>query len=146
MALTEQEQAFVEQHASAAMITLRADGSPHAVRVGVGLVDGKVWSSGTKGRARTAHLRRDPRSTLFVFDGWRWLAMDSTVTILEGPGAAEMSTRLFQAMQRRLDPGPGPGKLLWEGTERSLEEFQRIMVEEQRLIYQFEVLRTYGMY
>jgi hypothetical protein len=49
-------------------------------------------------------------------------------------------------MQRRLDPGPGPGKLLWEGTERTLEEFRRVMVEEQRLIYQFEVIRTYGMY
>jgi PPOX class probable F420-dependent enzyme len=144
MALTESERAFLEQHAGAAMVTLRADGSPHAVRVGVGVVDGKVWSSGTKGRARTGHLRRDPRSTLFVFDGaWRWLALDSTVTILDGPGAAEMSLRLFQTMQRRLDPSPG--KLVWEGTERSFDEFLRVMVEEQRLIYQFEVIRTYGM-
>jgi PPOX class probable F420-dependent enzyme len=147
MALTQKERAFVERHASAAMVTLRPDGSPHVVRVGAALVDGRVWSSGTKGRVRTRHLRRDPRSTLFVFDGaWRWLALDSTVTILDGPDAAEMNLRLFQAMQRRLDPGPSPGKVLWEGTERSFEEFLRIMVEEQRLIYQFEVTRAYGMH
>jgi hypothetical protein len=50
------------------MITLRRDGSAHAVRVGVALVDGKVWSSGTADRVRTRHLRRDPRSTLIVPD------------------------------------------------------------------------------
>jgi Pyridoxamine 5'-phosphate oxidase len=147
MGLTERELAFLERHHSAAMVTLRDDGSPHVVRVGAAPVDGKVWSSGTKARVRTGHLRRDPRSTLFVFDGqWRWLALDSTVTILEGADAPEMSLRLFQAMQRGLDPGPAPGNVLWEGTERSPEEFLRIMVEQQRLIYQFEVLRSYGLH
>jgi PPOX class probable F420-dependent enzyme len=147
MGLTKPERAFLEQHHSAAMATLRDDGSPHVVRVGAALVDGKLWSSGTKARARTRHLRRDPRATLFVFDGqWRGLALDATVAILEGPDAPEQSLRLFQTMQRRLDPGPAPGHLVWEGTERSTEEFLRIMVEEQRLIYEFQVIRCYGLY
>ena len=147
MGLTEQELAFLEDHHSAAMVTLRDDGSPHVVRVGAALVDGKLWSCGTQGRVRTRHLRRDPRSTLFVYDGtWRGLALDATVTILEGPDAPQMSLRLFQEMQRGLDPGPSPGHLLWEGKERSHDDFLRIMVEEQRLIYQFEVIRAYGMY
>ena len=68
------------------MTTLRRDGTPHTVRVGVALVDGKIWSSGTQARARTRHLRRDPRSTLFVFDNeWRWLTLECRVNILEGP-------------------------------------------------------------
>jgi PPOX class probable F420-dependent enzyme len=147
MGLGERELAFLERHHSAAMATLRDDGSPHVVRVGAALVDGKLWSSGTKGRARTRHLRRDPRATLFVFDErWRGLALDATVTILDGPDVPELSLRLFQTMQRGLDPGPGPGKVLWEGTERSGAEFLRTMVEEQRLIYQFEVVRAYGLY
>ena len=70
------------------MTTLRTDGTPHVARVGVALVDGKVWSSGTQTRLRTKHLRRDPRSTLFVFDAeFRWLALESRVTILDGPDA-----------------------------------------------------------
>jgi PPOX class probable F420-dependent enzyme len=147
MGLSERELGFLREHRSAAMVTLREDGSPHAVRVGVAVVDGKVWSSGTRRRVRTRHLRRDPRATLFVFDQqWRGLSLDANVTILEGPDAPENSLRLFQTMQQGLDPGPSPGKVLWEGGERSPEEFLRIMVEEQRLIYQFEVIRSYGLY
>jgi PPOX class probable F420-dependent enzyme len=147
MPLSEREREFLEQHRSAAMATLREDGSPHVVRVGVALVDGRIWSSGTKARARTRHLRRDPRATLFVFDErWRGLSLDSTVTILEGPDAPEQSLRLFQTMQQGMEPAPSPGSVLWEGIERSAGEFLRIMEEQRRLIYQFEVVRAYGMF
>jgi uncharacterized pyridoxamine 5'-phosphate oxidase family protein len=40
--------AFLEKNHSAAMTTIRTDGSPHSVRVGVALVEGKLWSSGTQ--------------------------------------------------------------------------------------------------
>lgn len=147
MGLTEQQLAFLDQRHSAAMATLRPDGSPHVVRVGAAVVDGNVWASGTQDRVRTRHLRRDPRATLWVFDpAWRGLALDATVTILEGPEVPEQSLRLFQTMQRRLDPGPAPGMVLWEGTERTPEEFLQIMVAERRLIYQFEVIRAYGLF
>ncbi|HXH21097.1 MAG TPA: pyridoxamine 5'-phosphate oxidase family protein [Dehalococcoidia bacterium] len=149
--MNERELEFLEKNHTAAMITLRPDGAPHAVRVSVALVDGKVWSSGTPARRRTAYLRRDPRATLFVFDtgpgaSWRWLTLEARVRILEGPGLPELSARLFETIQRSLDRPPGSGHLFWEGTERPLDEFLRIMREEQRLIYEFDVLRTYGMF
>ena len=101
--MDEQTRAFLENHHSAAMTTLRADGAPHVARVGVALVDGKMWSSGTQARIRTKHLRRDPRSTLFVFDTeFRWLALESRVTIFEGPDAPELNLRLFQVMQQGM--------------------------------------------
>ena len=134
------------------MITLRADGTPHAVRVAVGLVEGKIWSSGTQRRVRTKHLRRDPRSTLFVYDtqegarSWRWLGIETTATILEGPNVPDLSLRLFQVFQRHMTPEPRPGHVMWGGQEKTIEEFLKTMVEEQRLIYEFEVWRTYGMY
>lgn len=37
-------QSFLKQTGSAAMVTLKKDGTPHAVRVGVALVDGKLWA------------------------------------------------------------------------------------------------------
>jgi hypothetical protein len=41
-----------------------------------------------------------PRCTLFVFDpGFAWLALEATVTILDGADAAEHSLRLFREMQ-----------------------------------------------
>jgi PPOX class probable F420-dependent enzyme len=123
------------------MITLRKDGSPHAARVGVGLVDGKLWSSGTRGRVRTRHLRRDPRCTLFVFDSqFAYLTLETTVTILDGPDAPELNMRLFRVMQ------PGADKLSWFGQPKTDEEFLQTMRDEGRLIYEFEVRRAYGLY
>jgi hypothetical protein len=143
---------FIRQNPSAAMTTLRADGSVHAVRVGVGVVEGKIWSSGTQTRVRTSHLRRDPRSTLFVFESgqpaaaFRWLALEATVTILEGADVPELHVQMFQDIQSRLPSPPKAGRIIWYGQEKTLEEFRQAMIDEKRLIYQFDVIRTYGMY
>jgi PPOX class probable F420-dependent enzyme len=145
MPLTDKERAFLEKNHAAAMITLRRDGTAHAVRVGAALVDGKIWSSGVPGRARNAHLRRDPRATLFVFEspGFGSLTIEGRVTILAGPDAAEQSVRLFQAMQSNR---PDLNVLMWNGQPKSLDEFLQAMRDEQRLIYEFEPLRTYGLF
>jgi hypothetical protein len=142
MSLSEKDRAFIEAHPSAAMITVAPDGIAKAVRVGIAFVDGKLWSSGTEDRARTRRLRRDPRATLFVFDaGFSFLTLETTVRLIEGPGVAEETLRLFRVMQRRPS-----GPLNWFGTELSDEDFVAKMVEEGRLIYEFEVQRAYGMH
>jgi PPOX class probable F420-dependent enzyme len=138
---------FVEKNRSAAMTTLRADGSPHTVRVGIAVVDGKIWSSSTQDRARTRHLRRDPRSTLFIFDATpRYLTLDCRVNILEGNYVPEQSVRLFQVMQQGMSPAPPEGHILWYGQPKTIDEFKQAMVDEQRIIYEFHVVRTYGLY
>ena len=76
-----------------------------------------------------------------MFDArWGWLTLDTTVRILEGADAPKMNLRLFQQMQNRPT-----GNLNWFGRELSLEEFLHVMVEENRLIYEFEVIRGYGL-
>ena len=138
--------AYLQKHRGAGMVTLRADGTPHVVRVGVALVDGKLWSSGTQTRARTRHLRRDPRSTLFVFDdSFGYLGIDARVTILEGPDVPELSIKLFGVMQAGMPGIQTPGNLMWNGVELTPERFRQAMLDEQRLIYQFEPVRTYGL-
>ena len=128
------------------MITLRRDGSPHAVRVGVALVDDKIWSSGTADRVRTRHLRRDPRSTLIVFgSGREALSIDATVNILEGPDVPELSWKLFSVMQRAMTPAPPPEHLMWYGKPKTREEFLQAMIDERRLIYEFDVVREYAL-
>jgi PPOX class probable F420-dependent enzyme len=142
MAMSEDDVKFLENNHSAAMITLAPDGMPRAVRVGVALVDGKLWSSGTKDRVRTRRLRRDPRCTLFVFDdAYSWLSLETTVVILDGSDSAELNLRLFRQMQGKPD-----GPLSWFGGLLDEERFRRTMAEEGRLIYQFEVHRSYGLH
>lgn len=140
---------YLTGHRAAAMITIRPDGSPHAVRCGIALVDGKLWSSGTRGRRRTAYLRRDPRCTLFVFgstaeDQFSYLSLDTRVTDLDGPDAPELNVRLFTVMQAAMSPPAG--SLFWNGELLALDDFRQAMLEEQRLIYQFEITGSHGMF
>lgn len=141
MTLTARETAFLADHHSAAMITNGEDGRPKAVRVGVAMVDGKLWSSGTLTRHRTPRLRRDPRCTLFVFsDGPHALTLETTVTILDGPDAAAQNMKLFRVMQNRPS-----GPLTWFGGEYDEDTFLANMRNEYRIIYEFDIERGYGM-
>jgi len=142
MALSDQDRAFLQDNHSAAMVTVASDGMPKVARIGVALVDGRLWSSGTQDRVRTRRLRRDPRCTLYVPDAaFSWLAVESTVTILDGADAPELNLRLFRIMQAKPT-----GPLSWFGGELDEDAFRRRMVDEQRLIYQFEPQRTYGLH
>ncbi|MEA2434933.1 MAG: hypothetical protein QOG54_2390 [Actinomycetota bacterium] len=125
--------AFLEKHHSAVMTTLKADGTPHVARIGVGLLDGKLWSSGTLDRVRTKHLRRVPRSTLFVWDtknGQAWLGLETVVTIKEDD-PVEDNLRLYRALAGEPD---------------DLEEYRAAMAAEKRIIYEFNIKKAYGQY
>ncbi|WP_051452096.1 pyridoxamine 5'-phosphate oxidase family protein [Actinospica robiniae] len=138
---SDKEAEFLRANHSAAMITVTADGVAKPARVGVVLVDGRLWSSGTRDRVRTKRLRRDPRCTLFVFGAqFPWLGIEAAVTILDGDDAPELNVRLFREMQGRPQ-----GPLSWFGGELDEDRFRAKMVEEGRLVYQFEPQRTYGM-
>jgi len=141
MSLSEKDLEYLKANQSAAMITVGGDGRPKVARVAVTLVDGKLWSSGTANRARTKRLRRDPHCTLFVFDsGWSWLTLETTVRLLDGPDAVDLSVRLFRTMQDRPS-----GDLTWFGKDYDEQRFRKLMVDEGRLVYEFDVERTYGM-
>jgi uncharacterized pyridoxamine 5'-phosphate oxidase family protein len=141
MNLNENQIAFLEKSRAAAMITVGDNDIARAVRVGIAMVDGKVWSSGTEDRARTKRLRTNPNCTLFVFDNtWSYLTLETTVRLLEGPDVPALSERLFRIMQDRPT-----GNLSWFGGEMAPEDFRRAMAEEQRLIYEFDIHRAYGL-
>lgn len=124
---------FLEKNHSAVMATIKPDGQPHVARVGVGLVEGKLWSSGTKTRQRTKYLRRDNRSTLMVLDSsnrQNWLGLETTVDILEDD-PVEDNLALYRVLAGEPD---------------DLQEYREAMVAEQRLIYQFNIQRSYGQF
>ena len=142
MPLSPEAAEFIQDNGSAAMITVGDDGVPKAVRVGVALVDGKPWSSGHRRRVRTKRLRRDPRCTLFLFDpSFAYLTLETSVSILDGPDAPELNLRLFREMQKRPS-----GPLMWYGEELEEDAFLQRMVDEGRLIYEFDVVKSYGLF
>lgn len=125
---------YLEHNHAAVMTTIKKDGGPHAARMDVGLVRGKLWSSGTQTRVRTKHVRRDPRAALTVLDfsqPYRWLGLECKVTILEGPDAPELNLELYRTIAKEPD---------------DVDEYLEAMVQEQRLIYEFEIVKSYGMF
>ena len=132
--MDEKVERFLQEHHGAVMTTLKKDGTPHVARIGVGLVDGKLWSSSTKTRVRDKHVRRDPRSTLCVLHSetpYQWLGIESRVTIHDGPDAPEKNLILYRTLAGEPD---------------DVDEYLEAMVREQRLIYEFSIERTYGSY
>ena len=124
---------FLERVWTGAMVTVRRDGSAHVARLKVGLVDGKIWVSGTQTRVRTKHVRANPKATLFVFDAKSgdWAGIEGQVTIHEGPDAWEKCLALQRVTGREPD---------------NLDAFRQRMLDEQRLVYEFSVDRVYGAY
>lgn len=123
------------------MITVAADGTAKAARVIVALVDGRVWSTGTVDRARTRRLLRDPRSTLFVFGhGHGYRSLETTVTIIDGQEGIDANVRLFRKIRERP-----VGPIEFFGTEYDEEAFRAAMIDDGRVVYQFDVLRSSGV-
>ena len=141
---------FVHGHPDAAMITHRADGTSHMARIELGLVDGRLWGTGSSKLTRTRNLRRDPRSSLFVFGPHpHWAGLETTVTLLEGAGAAP----LLASLMRARHPGKAPEGMVFahddlQGGDRvfSEEEYAERVIADGRLIYEFTILRAYGKY
>lgn len=140
---------FVAEHPDAAMITLRGDGSPHVARVELGVVDGRIRSSGAPGLVRTGNVRRDHRCTLFVFGPPPlWLGIEAVATILDGPDADIHSARLMRARH----PDTSVGYVM--AHDQSIESDRAYTLAEYRthvqtnglFVFDFDIVRSYGNY
>jgi hypothetical protein len=77
-----------------------------------------------------------------VFDpAFSYLVLDTTVSILDRPESPELGVELFRLMQGRPS-----GPLQWFGRELTEDDFKATLVEEGRLIYEFDVRRASGLY
>jgi PPOX class probable F420-dependent enzyme len=138
--LSDSEVEFLRAHRHAAMITVARDGTPKVARVAIGVVDGRVWSSGTRDRVRTRRLARDPRCSLYVQGRFpHWLTLEGRVRIIDGPDAPAANLRLTRTLLRRPE-----GPVTWFGEEMAEETFLRAMVEQRRLVYELTTEKTYG--
>jgi PPOX class probable F420-dependent enzyme len=81
---------FLERSRTATMATVGPNGTPHLVAMWYAVVDGQIWVE-TKARSQKAlNLRRDPRITVLVEDGWtydtlRGVSLEGTGVIVEDP-------------------------------------------------------------
>lgn len=129
------------------MISVRADGSPHAARVELGVAGGRIRTSGSPGLVRTRNIRRTARCTLFVFGpAPLWLGIDAEASILDGPDVADHCIELSRA---RHGHRAGSGVLahddhLERDRHYDLDEYREYVRTRRLFVFDFEVIRSYG--
>ena len=94
-ALTPAQRAFLEELRFAVVGTKNTDGSPHLAVMWY-LIDGdEIVVNSAQGRVKDRNLAADPRMSVLVEDGYRWLRVD-------GRAAIEHDQTIAHADIRRL--------------------------------------------
>lgn len=107
--------AFLEERHLATLTTLRADGSPHVVPVGVtfdpATATARVITSG--GSAKARHVR-DGQSRVAVcqVDGRRWVTLEGTAVVRDD--AASVADAEARYAQRYRQPRENPARVVVE--------------------------------
>ena len=91
IAMTDAEiTSFIERSRTATLATVGATGVPHLVAMWYAVIDGDIWIE-TKGRSQKAvNIRRDPRVTVSIEDGFtydklRGVSIEGRGVIVEDP-------------------------------------------------------------
>ena len=90
--------------------TLRRDGSPHVVPMGI-VVDpeaGKAWGITSRGSQKVANLRTgaDPRVAVCQVDGRRWSTIEGTAEVLDDPECVAEAVRRYSERYRQPRENP----------------------------------------
>jgi PPOX class probable F420-dependent enzyme len=130
--------AFVAEHRWGVLAAIKTDGRPHLSNVGYAYdPEQRLFRvSVTDTRAKTRHLRADPRVTLHVAskDFWTWVAVEGTADLT--PVAADPHDATVDelvAYYRGVS-----------GEHPDWEEYRTAMVADRRLVVRFTPEHTYG--
>jgi F420H(2)-dependent biliverdin reductase len=105
---------LAERHL-ATLTTLRADGSPHVVPVGVtfdaATATARVITSGTSAKAR--HVRAgQQRVAVCQVDGRRWITLEGTAAVRDDP--ASVADAVERYARRYRQPRENPARVVIE--------------------------------
>jgi PPOX class probable F420-dependent enzyme len=107
-ALSERARAFLREKRFAVLGTINADGSPHLTVMWYILEDdGTILMNTKAGRVKDRHMRRDPRVSVCVSDGYKFVTLSGNVEIIDDPEVAQrdifrLSTRYHGEEKARL--------------------------------------------
>jgi F420H(2)-dependent biliverdin reductase len=106
---------FLTERHLATLTTLRADGSPHVVPVGVtydaGTGTARVITSGTSAKAR--HVRDgQARVAVCQVDGRRWVTLEGTAVVRDDAGSVAEAVARYA--QRYRQPRANPARVVIE--------------------------------
>ncbi|MFM7068681.1 MAG: pyridoxamine 5'-phosphate oxidase family protein [Actinomycetes bacterium] len=97
---------FLNERHLASLTTLRGDGSPHVVPVGLGWdpADQLVRIITRSGSQKVRNARRGGRAAVSQVDGGRWLTLEGTVTVTDDPDRVAEAVRRYALRYRTPEP------------------------------------------
>ena len=95
--LTAEQRAFLEEKRFAVVGTINVDGSPHLAVMWY-LIDGdNIVVNSAQGRIKDRNLAADPRMSVLVEDGYRWIRVDGRARIEHDQGMTHADIRRLAA-------------------------------------------------
>lgn len=106
--LTDDMVAFWRERHLCTVTSLRADGSPHVVPLGVALdPEARVaWAITTGGTQKAVNLARDPRFAACQVDRARWATLEGRAEVLSDPASVAEAVRRYAERYRQPRDNP----------------------------------------
>ncbi|HEY7756335.1 MAG TPA: TIGR03618 family F420-dependent PPOX class oxidoreductase [Actinomycetota bacterium] len=101
--LTERDLEILTGTNYATLVTMGADGAPHATVTWVDAADGSVLVNTAQGRVKDRNVRADPRVALTIMpggDAYDWISITGTVVDIE---TGERAERHIDELSHRYD-------------------------------------------
>ena len=102
--------AFWRERHLCSVTTLRADGSPHVVPMGIVLHPerGLAWGITSRTSQKVANLRHgtDPRAAVNQVDGRRWSTLEGVAEVLDDPESVAEAVRRYAERYRQPRDNP----------------------------------------
>jgi PPOX class probable F420-dependent enzyme len=118
--LTEKARAFLREKRFAVLATLSKDGSPQLTTMWYLLEnDGTILMNTRVGRLKERNMRRDPRVSICIPDGYVYLTIKGRVEMIDDP---QISQRDIHRLSAR-----------YHGEEKAKKQMERQFSREQRV-------------
>jgi PPOX class probable F420-dependent enzyme len=101
MKLTDAVRQFLEERRFAVLATINPDGSPQQTVMWYQLRGDIIMMNTLAGRLKDLNVRRDPRVSICLEDGYRYLSINGQVQIIDDPDTAQAD---IYALARRYNP------------------------------------------
>lgn len=103
--LTQAERDFLQEPRFAVLGTMNENGSAHLTVMWYALEGDEIMFNTAAGRKKRENLTRDPRASLIVPDGYRFVRVDGTVRVIDEQGVAQadirkLAYRYYQSEER----------------------------------------------
>lgn len=124
---------FLKEARFGVLATIGADGTPHQSTVWYELQGDELMMNTKRGRLKDRNLRRDPRASLCIEDGYRYLALRGSITSIDDQTVAQPDIERLAVR--------------YHGAAKAAEQVRDQFTHEERVTIRFrpEHIDEYGL-